>query len=189
MTLSQCVDIPYGWKFWRGIYFGGLAVLRAICQYFHPPKYLQCDVIVTRRHQYVVHRFKMSARKLQTSKEWNENSPDLIYLQLVPALFDVLWLKTDPAVFTLLTFPVCYICHHFAMNIIMVSGLPNRQSKIRQMPLLEQSAKYSSRQNFRLYGTSAYLMTYCMYYLTYKASPSGYQQRSIRIVKTISGDF
>ena len=28
------VDIPYGRKFWRGIYFGGLAVLRAIRQYF-----------------------------------------------------------------------------------------------------------------------------------------------------------
>ena len=26
--------IPYGQKFWRGIYFGGLAVLRTICQYF-----------------------------------------------------------------------------------------------------------------------------------------------------------
>ena len=26
--------LPYGWKFWRGIYFGGLAVLRAIHQYF-----------------------------------------------------------------------------------------------------------------------------------------------------------
>ena len=26
--------IPYGRKFWRGIYFGGLAVLRAIRQYF-----------------------------------------------------------------------------------------------------------------------------------------------------------
>ena len=64
--------------------------------------------------------FKMSARKLQTSKEWNENSPDLVYHQLVLALFDVLWFETDPAVFTLLTVPVCYICHHFAMNIIMV---------------------------------------------------------------------
>ena len=28
------VAIPYGRKFWRGIYFGGLAVLRAIRQYF-----------------------------------------------------------------------------------------------------------------------------------------------------------
>ena len=27
------------------------------------------------------------------------------------------------------TVPVCCICHHFAMNIIMVLGLPNRQSK------------------------------------------------------------
>ena len=26
--------ISYGRKFWQGIYFGGLAVLRAICQYF-----------------------------------------------------------------------------------------------------------------------------------------------------------
>ena len=28
------IYIPYGRKFWRGIYFGGLAVLRAIRQYF-----------------------------------------------------------------------------------------------------------------------------------------------------------
>ena len=28
------LSIPYGRKFWRGIYFGGLAVLRAIRQYF-----------------------------------------------------------------------------------------------------------------------------------------------------------
>ena len=28
------MHIPYGRKFWRGIYFGGLAVLRAIRQYF-----------------------------------------------------------------------------------------------------------------------------------------------------------
>ena len=27
-------QIPYGRKFWRGIHFGGLVVLRAICQYF-----------------------------------------------------------------------------------------------------------------------------------------------------------
>ena len=33
------------------------------------------------------------------------------------------------------------------MNIIKAYGLPNRQSKFRQMPVLEQSAKYSSRQN------------------------------------------
>ena len=26
--------LPYGRKFWRGVYFGRLAVLRAICQYF-----------------------------------------------------------------------------------------------------------------------------------------------------------
>ena len=32
---SSCARlIPYGRKFWRGIYFGGLAVLRAIRQYF-----------------------------------------------------------------------------------------------------------------------------------------------------------
>ena len=58
--------------------------------------------------------YKMSARKLQTSKEWNENSTDLVYHQLVPVWFDLLWFKTDPAVFTLLTVqsvtlsPFCY---------------------------------------------------------------------------------
>ena len=91
--------------------------------------------------------FKMSARKLQTLKEWNNNSPNLVYCQLAPAWFNVLWFEMDPAVFTQLTVLVCYICHHFVKDIIMVQSLPNRQSKIRQMPLLEQSAKYSSRQN------------------------------------------
>ena len=38
-------DVPYGQKFWRRIYFGGLAVLRAIRQYFHPPNFLQYAVI------------------------------------------------------------------------------------------------------------------------------------------------
>ena len=64
--------------------------------------------------------FKMSARKLQTSKEWNENSPDLVYHQLFPASFDVLWFETDPAVFTLLTVPVCYIlpfCYEYNYGI------------------------------------------------------------------------
>ena len=35
--------------------------------------------------------FKMSAQKLQTSKECNENSP---------VRFDLLWFKMDPAVYT-----------------------------------------------------------------------------------------
>ena len=98
--------------------------------------------------------FKISTRKLQTWKKCNKNSPDLVYHQLVPARFYLLWFETDPAMFTQLTIPVCYICHHFAMNIIMVQGLPSSHSKISQMPLLEQSTKYSSRQNFRPYGTS-----------------------------------
>ena len=91
--------------------------------------------------------FKMSTWKLQTLKEWNKNSPNLVYCHLVPAWFDVLWFEMDPAVFTQLTVPVCYICHHFVMDKIKVQSLPKCQSKICQMPLLEQSAKYSSRQN------------------------------------------
>ena len=42
--------------------------------------------------------------KASTSKEWNENSPDFVYHQLVPASFDVLWFETESAVFTLLLF-------------------------------------------------------------------------------------
>ena len=115
--------VPYGRKFWRGIYFGGLAVLRAIRQYFHPPNFLQY-VKVT--YCYVTSSicrppsFKMSARKLQTSKEWNENRPNLVYHQLVPASFDLLWFETDPAVFTLLTVPVCYMspfCYEYNYGI------------------------------------------------------------------------
>ena len=61
--------IPYGRKFGQGIYFGGLAVLRAIRQYFHPPNILQY-VKVT--YYYVTSSicrppsFKMSPRKLET---------------------------------------------------------------------------------------------------------------------------
>ena len=65
-------------------------VLRAIRQYFNPPNFLQYavirDVSICRPQA-----FKMSAQKLQTFKEWNENSPYLVYHQLVPASFDVLW--------------------------------------------------------------------------------------------------
>ena len=85
------------------LYFGGLAVLRVIRQYFNPPNFLQYAVFMTSsicRPQLL----KMSARKLQTMKEWNENSPDLVYHQLVSASFDVLWFETDSAVFTLLPF-------------------------------------------------------------------------------------
>ena len=39
-------QIPLGWKFWQGMYFGGLAVLRAICQYFIRQKAAHCDVIL-----------------------------------------------------------------------------------------------------------------------------------------------
>ena len=45
--MSRAAVIPYGWKFWRGIYFCGLAVLREIRQYFHPPNCSQYDVIIT----------------------------------------------------------------------------------------------------------------------------------------------
>ena len=51
-----------------------------------------------------------------TKDHYFSHSTDIIAL----AWFNVLWFKTVPAVFTLLTVPVCYICHHFAMNIIMV---------------------------------------------------------------------
>ena len=34
--------LRYGWKFWRGIYFGGLAVLRAIRQYFIHQNFTVC---------------------------------------------------------------------------------------------------------------------------------------------------
>ena len=47
-------------------------------------------------------------QKLQTSKEWNENSPGLVYYQLVTASFDVLWFETDSAVSGLYMSPSCY---------------------------------------------------------------------------------
>ena len=139
----------YDRKFWRGINFGRLAVLRANYQYFHPPNC--CSMMSSLRTCYYVASstcgplsFKMSAQKLQTLKESNKNSPDLVYHQLLPLQFNV------PAVFTLLiTIPVC--CYEYN-NVIMVLGLPSCQHKICHIPLLEQSAKYSSYQNFPSYG-------------------------------------
>ena len=49
--------------------------------------------------------------------------------------------------------------------------LTNRQSKIRQMPLLEQPAKYSSRQNFRLYGMYTHEQTRIHTYSTHAHVP------------------
>ena len=43
---NYAIIIPYDRKFWRGIYFGGLAVLRAIRQYFIRQITAQCDVII-----------------------------------------------------------------------------------------------------------------------------------------------
>ena len=42
-------------------------------------------------------------------EKWNENS-------LFPSWFDLLWFEMVSVVFTLLTAPVSYICHYFAMN-------------------------------------------------------------------------
>ena len=47
-------DIPYGRKFWRGIYFGRLVVLRAIRQYFICQT-LQCAVIIFHNHSFHVY--------------------------------------------------------------------------------------------------------------------------------------
>ena len=72
--------------------FGELVVLRAICRYFHPPNTLQYGVITAYTLLHGVINmypppFIMSTRKLQTSKEWNKTSLDLVYHQLVPAQF------------------------------------------------------------------------------------------------------
>ena len=59
----QLIVILYGRKFCRGIYFGGLAVLRAIRQtYYIMPLYVTSSICRPPS-------FKMSARKLQTTKE------------------------------------------------------------------------------------------------------------------------
>ena len=49
------MHIPYGRKFWRGIYFGGLAVLRAIRQYFIRQIAAQCDVIIIAKSYHCVY--------------------------------------------------------------------------------------------------------------------------------------
>ena len=97
--------------------------------------------------------FKMSARKLHTSKEWSENSPDLVYHQLHGSSYvRCAMIRNGPSsVYTINRSGLLYrssFCYEYNYGI----SLPNRRSKIRQMPLLEQSAKYSSRQNFRPYG-------------------------------------
>ena len=71
----------------------------------------------------------MSTRKLQTSKEWNENSPYLVYHHVVLAWINVLCFETVPAVFTLLTILVCYTCHHFAMNKLWYKAYPTAKVK------------------------------------------------------------
>ena len=55
---------------------------------------------------------------------------------------------------------------HFAMNIIMAKHWFNRQSKFRQMTYFQQSAKISSRQNFRPYGIYIYIYTHWRKYCT-----------------------
>ena len=47
--------------------------------------------------------------KASNFEKWNENS-------LFPAWFDLLWFEMVLVVFTLLTAPVSYIYHYFAMN-------------------------------------------------------------------------
>ena len=75
-------------------------------------KYLQYDVIIAYMLLCDVINmwsppFKMSTQNLQTLKECNENSPDLVYHQLAPVRFDLIWFEADPAVLTLLTTLVC----------------------------------------------------------------------------------
>ena len=54
--------IPYGRKFWRGIYFGGLAVLRAIRQYFTRQIAAQCDVIIIAKSYQCVYTSPVARR-------------------------------------------------------------------------------------------------------------------------------
>ena len=54
--------IPYGRKFWRGIYFGGLAVLRAIRQYFIRQIAAQCDVIIIAKSYQCVYTMPAARR-------------------------------------------------------------------------------------------------------------------------------
>ena len=42
--------LSYRWKFWRAIYFGGLTVLRAICQYFICQKLHSVMLSILRNH-------------------------------------------------------------------------------------------------------------------------------------------
>ena len=70
---------------------------------------------------YVVHRHSKCPyiQKLKTSKQWDKNTAD----------------SAGSSTVRCAVVPVCYICHHCATNIIMASGLPNRQSKMCQLPL------------------------------------------------------
>ena len=93
-------EVPYGWKF-CGKFFWQIGSFERNPPIFPPAKLFTvwCHHfrhVIMWRHQHV-------STIVQTSKEWNNDSPDLVYHQLVPAQFDVLWFKTAPAVFTLLT--------------------------------------------------------------------------------------
>ena len=73
---------------------------------FPPAKFLN-SIISLRTGYYVTsstcaHRCsKCPHKSYKTSKEWNKNNSDLVYHQLVPALFNLLGFEMDSAVFTL----------------------------------------------------------------------------------------
>ena len=196
--------IPYGRKFWRGIYFGGLAVLRGIRQYFIRQNLIaaQCDVIIiaksyqcvytrpaARRASLIVgleftikscvrghHFFKefctpevgeelacLSRRRRRSKRRvrgpvktdgtkivQSKRNSDLLSFQLY---FISNFVLTEPK---LTHGPIkipARLSSHFVMNIIIAKPWLNRQSKFRQMTYFQQSAKISSRQNFRPYGS------------------------------------
>ena len=69
-TITVWPEILAGNLFWQ---IGGFES--------NPPNFLQYVIVTYRYVTSSICRppsFKMSARKLQTSKEWNENSPDLV---------------------------------------------------------------------------------------------------------------
>ena len=70
--------------------------------------------VITWCHNHVSTVVQNVRTKAANFVRMEQNSPDFIYHQLVPARFDLLWFEADPAVLTLQTTPISYItkCHY-----------------------------------------------------------------------------
>ena len=127
--------------------FGGeciLADLRAIHKYFHPPNC--CHRNVVHRRSKCLHKSFIIRKNGMKTFSWFQRSS---------ICYGSKWIQQ----YTLLTAPVCsasLFCYEYNYG-IRLTQLPKYNPPIA---IIEQSAKYSSRQNFRAYGVTQ--ICFCM---------------------------